>query len=200
MLEENGLSRRTLLHRALILAGASAAIGACDAIGLADDDSPFRFDAEQLALLTAVADVMIPKGNSVGALDAGVPASFEGLMANWASAETRASMLEQLALIDALDPEDAAFASLPAERQAELLTAHDAAAIAPSDAPNTNPFGPPPATNPEYQRLKQLLVTLYYLSEAALTQEIAYTHAPGEWKPSVPVTPDTRPEGGPGMF
>lgn len=200
MFEENGLSRRALLHRTLILAGASAAIGACDAIGLADDDSPFRFDADQMALLAAVADVMIPKGDSVGALDAGVPANFEGLMANWASPDTRASMLEQLAAIDELDPDGAAFASLPVERQAELLSAHDAAAIAPSDAPRANPFGPPPASNPEYQRLKQLLVTLYYLSEPALTQEIAYTHAPGEWKPSIPVTSDTRPEGGPGMF
>lgn len=200
MLEQNGLSRRALLYRALVLAGASAAIGACDAIGLAGEDSPFRFDAEQMALLTAVADVMIPKGESVGALDAGVPASFEGLMANWASPETRASMLEQLAAIDALDADGAAFASLPKDRQSELLTAHDAAALAPSDAPMASPFGPPPASNPEYQRLKQLLVTLYYLSEAALTQEIAYTHAPGEWKPTIPVTPDTRPEGGPGMF
>lgn len=200
MLEQNGLSRRALMQRALILAGASAAIGACDAIGLADDDSPFRFDAEQMALLTAVADVMIPKGDTVGALDAGVPASFEGLMANWASPETRESMIAQMAAIDALDPDGAAFASLPAERQAELLTAHDAAAIAPSDGPRASPFGPPPATNPEYQRFKQLLVTLFYLSEAALTQEIAYTHAPGEWKPSIPVTSETRPEGGPGMF
>ncbi len=200
MFEENGLSRRALLERALILAGASAALGACDAIGLADEDSPFRFDADQMALLTAVADVMIPKGDSVGALDAGVPASFEGLMANWASPETQASMLGQLAMIDGLDPDGATFASLPRERQGELLAAHDAAAIAPLDAPNMNPFGPPPASNPEYQRLKQLLVTLYYLSEAALTQEISYTHAPGEWKPSIPVTPDTRPEGGPGMF
>jgi hypothetical protein len=200
MLDLGGMDRRALLMRALLLAGASASLGACDMIGLAGADSPFRYSAEDMALLSAVADQFVPRGDSVGALDAGVPALFEGLMANWAAPATRQMMAGVLAAINALDPQGRDFAALPAADQAALLTAHDAAALAVDPDGRGSPFGPPPATDPAYQRFKQLVVTLYYLSEPALTQELAYTHAPGAWVPSVPVTPETRPQGGPGMF
>jgi hypothetical protein len=200
MFETGGMNRRTLLLRALALAGATAATGACDAIGLADADSPFRYSAEDMALITALANVIVPQGDTVGAIDAGVPASFEGLMANWASPATREAMAGVLATLGALDPDGADFAGLPEARQAELLAAFDADVLAPAEGGRGSPFGPPPAVNPDYQRFKQLVVILFYLSEAALTQEIAYTHIPGRWDPSVPVTPETRPEGGPGMF
>ena len=200
MLDMGDMDRRALLMRALLLAGASASLGACDMIGLAGADSPFRYSAEDMALLSAVAEQIVPRGDTVGALDAGVPASFEGLMANWASPETRETMAGVLAAINALDPQGRDFAGLPAADQTALLTAHDTAALVPDPAGQGGPFGPPPATDPGYQRFKQLVVTLYYLSEPALTQELAYTHVPGAWVPSVPVTPDTRPQGGPGMF
>jgi gluconate 2-dehydrogenase gamma chain len=41
---------------------------------------------------------------------------------------------------------------------------------------------------------------LYYYSEPALTHELAYEHSPGEWLPSIPVTPETRPWGGAGLI
>ncbi|MEL1251077.1 gluconate 2-dehydrogenase subunit 3 family protein [Aurantiacibacter gilvus] len=200
MFETGGMNRRALLQRALVLAGATAAIGACDAIGFADSDSPFRHSAEDMALITALANVIVPTGDTVGAIDAGVPASFEGLMANWASPETREAMASVLETLGALDPDGADFAGLSEARQAELLTAFDTEALAPAEGGGGSPFGPPPASNPDYQRFKQLVVVLFYLSEPALTQEIAYTHIPGRWDPSVPVTPETRPQGGPGMF
>lgn len=200
MLELGGMDRRALLMRALLLAGASASLGACDMIGLAGADSPFRYSTEDMALLSAVADQFVPHTTTVGALDVGVPALFEGLMANWAAPETRELVAGVLAAINGLDPDGRDFAALPAADQTALLTAHDAAALAPDPNGHGSPFGPPPATDPAYQRFKQLVVTLYYLSEPALTQELAYTHVPGAWVPSLPVTPDTRPQGGPSMF
>ena len=53
--------------------------------------------------------------------------------------------------------------------------------------------------DPGYGKLKSLLVTLYYTSEAALTDEIPYNHNPGQFQPSIPVTEKTRPVSG-GMF
>jgi hypothetical protein len=44
-----------------------------------------------------------------------------------------------------------------------------------------------------------LLVSLYYTSEAALTQELPYNHNPGKFVPSMPITDKTRPASG-GMF
>jgi len=195
-----GVDRRALLRSALLLAGASAVLDSVAAIGQAAADSPLRYDAADMALLSAVADRILPRCDTVGALDVGVPALFEGLMANWASPATRTAMAGVLAAINALAPAGRPFASLPQDRQVALLTAHDAAALAPSTGPRASPFGPPPAADPAYQTFKQLVLTLFYLSEPALTQELAYTHVPGRWDPSVPVTPATRPEGGPGMF
>jgi hypothetical protein len=54
----------------------------------------------------------------------------------------------------------------------------------------------PRVTDPGYNRVKELIVVLYYISEVALTQELTYEHAPGEWQPSIPVTPATRQSGG----
>lgn len=200
MLELGGMDRRALLVRALVLVGASASVGACDMIGLAGDDSPFRYSAEDMALLSAAAEVIVPHTETAGALDVGVPALFEGLMANWATPETREAMAGVLAAINALDPDGRDYAALPQAEQLSLLSVHDLTALAPVEGARVDPLGPPAASDPAYQRFKQLVLTLYYLSEPALTQELAYTHAPGRWDPSVPVTPDTRPQGGPGMF
>ncbi len=200
MFGRGGLDRRALLQQALLLAGAGAILPGVEAIGRAAVDSPFRYSAGDMALLTRVADLIIPRGNSVGAVDAGVPEQFEGLMANWASAETRAAMAGVLATIAALPGDRRSFVEVTAAEQERLLTAHDAVALAPVPGAHGNPFGPPPAADAAYARFKQLVVTLFYLSQPALTQELAYTQVPGRWSPSVPVTPATRPEGGPGMF
>jgi hypothetical protein len=48
------------------------------------------------------------------------------------------------------------------------------------------------AGNPDYYKLKDLLVTAYYMSEPGATQELRYEHIPGAWEPSIPLTKDTR--------
>jgi hypothetical protein len=54
----------------------------------------------------------------------------------------------------------------------------------------------PQFANPGYGKLKELIVVAFYCSETALTHDLAYEHAPGEWQPSIPITPATRPWGG----
>jgi gluconate 2-dehydrogenase gamma chain len=56
----------------------------------------------------------------------------------------------------------------------------------------------PPVANPAYLKLKELVITLYYASEVALTQELIYEHVPGKFVPSLKVNPDTRPFAGVG--
>ena len=96
-----------------------------------------------------------------------------------------------------LSDREAAGALSPAERQT-FLAAHDKAALVdvppPADAPRGNPFEPViSVADNGYARLKQLVATLYYTSEAALTEELTYEHVPGGWSASVRVTPETRP-------
>lgn len=197
-----GMDRRSLLQRALVLAGAGAMASSCKKISGAKGDA--RLDTGQFALLTAISDTIIPKAGTVSASDVGVPKLFEGLLGNWASPETRTDLLGAL---DAIDKRagGSGFAALPEEKRHEILKAYDLAALAKVEAKEA-PSGMaammagPPVADPVYAKLKELIVTLYYYSEGALTKELQYEHIPGSWDPSVPVTAETRQTGGFGFL
>lgn len=204
MIDHFEMDRRALMQRVLMLAGATMLPGGTEALAAAAKGGKRALSPARLATVTALADTIVPKTDTGGALDAEVPAKLDALLAVWASPEHKA---EVLAGIDKVDVEARAkqgktFAALtPAERTA-FLTPYDAAALktapaAPSAAPVpvTRQMSPR-AVDPGYQRLKELIVVLYYISEVALTQELTYDHSPGEWQPSLPVTATTRQVGG----
>ena len=135
--------------------------------------SPARF-----AVLDAVAETIMPRTDTPGARDALVPQRFDALMQNWASADTR---LKFTALLDEAEAMARAagaggLAAMPPDKQLEVVTAFDRAKFA----------------DPDYRKFKNLILSLYYVSEPGATQELRYEHAPGAWEPNVPVTADTR--------
>lgn len=217
------IDRRSLLQRALLIAGASVAPGfGLEALAQASDTGKRLLDQGQFDLLSAVADTMVPRTDTPGAVDAGVPRSFDMLLRNWASPQRRQDLIGALEAIDqqALATHKRSFAKLTAPQRLAVLTAHDAAALPPARAapvnkvepvrpnptvgdpdygkPRQEPTRNPPAAVPDlaYAKLKELIVTLYYVSEPALTHELTYEHTPGEWIRSVPITPESRPMGG----
>ena len=60
-------------------------------------------------------------------------------------------------------------------------------------------MGAPSVADPGYHRIKTLVLSLYYNSEIAMTQELVYEHVPGEWVPSLEITPGMRPFAGGGL-
>lgn len=196
------LTRRSLIERMLLVAGV-AATGGFSMPALAKSAAAGRYlDADRFALLSAVADTIVPKTDTAGAVEANVPASFDALLKDWASAETRSQVTAALAEIDGLarEAKGQPFVRLDAQTRHDLLASHDAKSLkvlpAVMKGGVSSLMGFPNYANPGYGRIKELVVTLYYLSEPALTQELVYEHAPGEWQPSIPVTPETRPAGG----
>jgi hypothetical protein len=231
------MDRRSLLQRALLLAGAALTPGfTAEALAQAAAEAPQLLDAPRFALLTAVADTIVPRTDTPGAVDVGVPKTVDGLLRLWASPKRRAELIAALDAIDklAIGQEKRGFARLTPARRHAVLSVHDAAALKPPGAPlgagavPPTPTDPnygrakqeppqtdgsevgetkqegeslatmrgPPVADPGYQKLKELIVVLYYITEPALTQELRYEHSPGEWRPSVPVTAETRPSGG----
>lgn len=176
------IGRRHLLQSVLALAGV---VTATPTLAKALFEGPASLLAESQGLLTAVADTLVPETDTPGAAQAGVPVQFDKLLANWASAKRREDLLAALGAIDARAREahGLSFAVLNGAQRFDVLSAHDKAS----------------AADPGYARLKSLLVTLYYLSEVGATVELRYEHAPGAWEPSIPVTPETRNYGGPGI-
>ena len=198
--------RRALLKQLGLLLGTTA-LPASAVFGAAAKASPRFLDGATFRLLAAVTDTLVPRTETAGAVQAGIPKVFDALLREWASPATRALLVDALTRIDvaALKQSGRGFAQLRAPARHALLQAHDAAALKP--APVTQPLsvdamlaGGPQAVDAGYGRLKDMLVTLYYSSEPGLTQELSYEHAPGKWQPSLPVTKDTRPAGGGGMF
>jgi gluconate 2-dehydrogenase gamma chain len=198
--------RRALLQQLGLLLGA-AALPASAVFGAAARSAPRYLDTATFRLVTAVSDTLVPRTDTAGAVQAGIPQVFDALLRDWAAAATRTQLIDALKRIDAaaLAQSGRPFAQLRAPARHALLQAHDAAALKP--APVTQPLsvdamlaGGPPVADAGYRHLKDLVVTLYYSSKAGLTQELTYVHAPGKWQPSVPVSKGTRPAGGGGLF
>lgn len=193
--------RRGLLGQILLLAGVAMIPAGCKLSDNANN-SNFTFKAEQMATLSAFADTIIPKGDTIGALEISIPKTFEQLMRNWASGETREAITGALGRIDdtASKSNGKAFAALVPAARTAAIKAFEVEAMKPD--PNGNQAGGvamlmgPAHMDEGYARLRSLVIKLFYLTEPALRQELSYEHDPNGYKASVPVTSETRPAGG----
>lgn len=202
------MDRRSLLESALLLMGVTATASFSTEAFAKAAASPKPFlDQKSFTLLSAIADTIIPKTDTPGAIDAHVPAKFDALLVNWASPEHRVQLTGAMTKIDDLAREKQAkgFADLTPDQRKDLLSAHDIVSLKP--VPRTDKLtgmrammAGPSVADPGYAKLKELIVLLYYYSEEALTTELVYEHSPGGWTPSVKATPETRATGGLGMF
>jgi hypothetical protein len=175
--------RRSMLEGLGALIGVAALPAQALAAKAGKKAAPRLLDAPTTALVTALADTLIPRTDTPGAVQVGVPAKFDSLLRDWANAAHRAAHLAALAAVDAAAKAKTGkgFALLPASQRLVFLKAYDAQQF---------------ASNADYAKLKDLLVALYYFSEAGASVELRYEHAPGVWEASIPLTRQTRAWGG----
>ena len=169
------LDRRSLLLGAVFLVGGGIALSrftrnlsaASDGAGL---------NADELALLEQVSDVIIPATDTPGAIGAGVPEFIRTMLAEWGSAQTRTDIASVLRSIEkrAWSKFGAGFLELTPERRLEVVTEYDAGAIASQD--------------PAYGKFKFLVLVGYYQSEVGATQELRFELVPGAWRSCLPLT------------
>jgi hypothetical protein len=182
MTEQPGyaLDRRALMRGAILLVGGTVAGLPETAFARMPAPAGTFFAAGERAILDAVCATLIPRTDTPGAVEAGVPAFIESMMTNWASDATQARFRAALADIDRVAVEDVQkpFAALAAAQQLQVLQDYDADALE--------------VRNRNYLQLKELALMGYYLSEAGATQELRFELAPGVWEPAMPLTADTR--------
>jgi hypothetical protein len=168
------LDRRDLLRRAVYLVGGAAALSAFAGGQSWAADSPPFFSIARMALLSAVADTMMPATDTPGAVEAGAPQFVDSMMTKWASEATRTAVNGTLDMIDAaaLAEANTPFVGLSVRDRLGVLAAYDKSAVAMEDS--------------GYLRLKELILTGYYLSETGATKELCYIHRPGAWKADIP--------------
>jgi len=143
---------------------------------------PELLTRDELQLTGVLADLVIPRTDTPGALDVGAHRTVDHLLAVCAPAPAQAAYKAGLARVDgaARAAGSKGFTALPAARQAALLQALDNGAA---------PFGP--ADQAFFRQLKGYVAFAYYTSEAGATQELAYLPIPGGFKGDVPVTRST---------
>jgi gluconate 2-dehydrogenase gamma chain len=170
--------RRSFIRSSLLAIGvAGVGLSGCKLGGLASGGEQF-FSAARFAVLDAVSETIMPRTETPGARDAKVPPRLDRLMSNWASRDTQKSFTALLDQVEAAAKaqESKNLADLPSDKQLAVVAAFDKSKM----------------TDPAYMKFKNLVLSLYYISEPGATQELAYEHVPGAWEPSIPVTPETR--------
>jgi hypothetical protein len=170
------LDRRALLRNAVLLVGGSMAATPVRAFAQAMAAAPKFFSAVQYSTLEEVCAAIIPKTDTPGALEAGVPAYIDAMMVAWAAPETQTQFRSLIADIGAYvrSASGSALTDLPPSRRLELVRGYDADAM---------------GSNAGYRRFKELLLLAYYSSEAGATQELRYELIPGSWEASIPLKP-----------
>jgi gluconate 2-dehydrogenase gamma chain len=162
------VDRRALLRTAILLVGGSLA--GVPNVAFATTADRF-FTPAQFAIMSDMADIIIPRTASPGAKDAGVPDYLDALMTNWASHSRQAQFR---ALMDEVG--GVGFMNLDDTGRMSFMENFDAGKLGVRD--------------PAYTKFKELVLTLYYLSEAGATKELRYELIPGKWEPWTELSPD----------
>lgn len=181
------VTRREAIRRLAVMAGGTvsaptlaALLSGCEAAPPPVDWTPTALTGEQYDLLTAMVDRIIPTTDTPGAVEAGVPAFIDKMLADWMEDEDRDRFLTGLSAIDgeATSAHGAAFLALGEDDQVAFLTALDEAAVqARTDREDPLPF---------FAQLKEWTLAGYYTSEVGATEELQWLPAPGRYA-TVPV-------------
>lgn len=165
-----------LVGAVLLLGGAAALTRFERKSGLASGGAEPGLSAEQVSLLEQVCETIIPATDTPGAIAAGVPSFMREMLAQWASAKSRAEVASVLEAIDqrAWRRFGAAFLELSAEGRLEVVRAFDEELMGRQD--------------PAYGKFKYLVLVGYYQSEIGATQELRYELVPGAWRSCVPLS------------
>lgn len=186
-MHNTGFDRRDALKSLLAISAASA-LAACTGKTESGEAKPAAsaslkyasegkfLNADEMALVAALTQTIIPKTDTAGAIEAGVPETLQGLASEWGDDNYRKYMRAGLAMLDkhfkAIGGQ--AFADQSEKQQQTLLSKYDADAYSGKIKDNF------------YREFKQTAATAYYMSEPGATEELIYEAVPGEWKGCVP--------------
>jgi hypothetical protein len=185
------IDRRELIQRAgMLLGGAVSAsamagvLAGCVSTPPTTGDKQTFFTADEMKTATAAADQILPRTDTPGAVDAGVPGFMDRMLAGYYQDRQRRVVRAGLARMDkdAMATHSLAFAALSADQQVALMKVYDREAYDQSrrNAGNTN-------ADPHFFRiLKELTIVGFCTSEAGATKFLKYAASPGPFKGDVP--------------
>ena len=175
-------TRREVVQGLILSMGGAAMLSACGGeatlVATESDSGQWRFLSQrEMDLITRLSDLIIPRTDTPGAVDAKVPGYIDGLMADWANEATQQGQRQALALIDQQLNELAGgdFIAVDMQQAETILRDYDAKAFT-----GGQEYG-------GYRNLKSAISSCYFVSEEGAVQELKWVPAPGRWDPAVPV-------------
>ena len=140
------------------------------------------FTAHQADTVSRICDLILPRTDTPGAVDAGVPAFIAVIVGEWYLPEDKARFMEDLGGIDARSRSrwSRDFIQLTEDEQVALLIELDGELQAMKQRKE-------PAGKNFFQRIKGLTLYGYYNSEPGMKEELRYVMIPGRYDPCAPV-------------
>jgi hypothetical protein len=184
------IDRREMIHRATMILGgtlsSSAVLGVLSGCTAMPAPAPGRaaqigtfFHPAEAQTVAAVSEQIIPRTDTPGAIDVGVPAFIDRMMAGYYQDKERHILRAGLARIDrdAHKAHGMTFAALALEQQVELMKIYDREAF------EQNSKG---GDKHAFRMLKELTTLGYFTSEPGATKALKYAAVPGPYKGDIP--------------
>lgn len=192
------MDRREALQRAALVLG--YAISAPVMVGVlngckATPDAGFQpafLDPAQAALISELAEIIIPKTDTPGAKDAGVPAFIDLMLKDCYPAEEQKRFLTELGAFDAAAKAayGSEFVSCSEDQKKEYVTKVHQEALAAVRSEN------PPKDRAFILMVKELTLLGFFTSEPGATQVLSYVSVPGSYQGCVPMGSVVKDSGG----
>lgn len=184
------LTRRAALRHVAAVMGvglsAPVILGILDGCSAKKAWKPVFLTAQQGALVAEVAEIMIPRTDTPGAIDVGVPAFIEAMLQDTYAREDQERFIAGLAQLEEQAREQGgAFLKLErAQRVALVRSAHDAAVVAEGQTKTQTSD----LRRPFILMMKELVLLGYFTSEVGATRVLQYIPIPGDYHGCVPVS------------
>lgn len=186
------INRRELLQRVAYLMG--GAISAPAVLGFLNGCTakkeatwqPVFLSKEQGALVAEVAEIIIPRTDTPGAKDAGVPAFIDVMLKDVYEEEDRQRYLSGLKAFDdaARTAHGKSFVELPKQQQTELVRKfHDEAVAAELADESRSRY----LQRPFILMTKELTLLGFFTSKPGATQVLQYAAVPGSFQACIPL-------------
>lgn len=175
------MTRREALHRtALLLGVALSPSGIRSALAAAERDpsaAPRHLSSAQFATTAALAERILPRTDTPGAIDVGVPQFIDTCFGGYMTAEETGTFAAGLAAIDSdsLRTHGQTFPGLTAIQQDAVLAAF--VTTAQSDT-NRHAF---------LRKFRETTLLGYFTSETVSTTVLNYDPVPGSWQHDIPL-------------
>ena len=196
MSDHDLMNRRELIQRVAMLMG--GAISAPAVLGVLSGCSPKPSGAswtpqflskEEGAVVDDVAELILPRTDTPGARDVGVPAFIDVILKDAYPAEDQARFVSGLKDFDAeaQRAHGKPFLELPqAQRLAFLQKVHDEAAVAERKQAD-NEVPPSERNRPFVLMMKELTMLGFFVSKPGATQVLQYVAVPGGFQACIPL-------------